>query len=119
MGVRSNNNGVSKDEEKTIKIGKKISLEMKPPNVYSLCCKRSYRRILKLNFYDVDTITTLKYIKCVKVTEKDYCQIDLIIKFCEVTFLPIKLYASYPVPEKLKKKFERHNIKYKIIDNAT
>jgi hypothetical protein len=102
------------NSEETMTIGRKISLEMKPSNISS---KKSYRRILKLNFYDVDKIKTLKYIRCVRVTEEDYSQIDLIIKFCEVTFLQIDLYVKYPIPDKIIKKLNRHDINYTIYNN--
>ena len=94
-----------------IKVGRKINLEMKS------CFnngKRIHRKILKYNFFDVDKLRDIYKINSVIVKEKDFSQIDLIIKFCRVTFLPLKIYTNYSIPNKIIKKLEDNLIIYKI-----
>lgn len=95
----------------TIKVGKKICLEMKP---ISMSKTKRHKRILKLNFFDVDKIKSLKNINSVIATDKDYSYIDLIIKFCQVTFLRLNIYPKTIVPDKIIKKIKNGHIKCSI-----
>lgn len=94
-----------------IKVGIKINLEMKPTVITNNMINR---RILKMNFYQVDNIKTLDYINNVVVYDDSISYINLIIKFCKITKLPLKLYLKNDLSDKIINKLDKYKIKYII-----
>jgi hypothetical protein len=109
------------ENNETIRVGIKINLEMKPTIIRT---DKNHKKILKLNFYEVDKIKNLKNITSVIAYEKislnnkenDLNHINLIIKFCEVTKLPLKIYIKNDLSNKITNKLKRHNINYKTFN---
>jgi hypothetical protein len=97
----------------TIKVGIKINLEMKP---VIISANTIHKRILKMNFYEVDKIKTLDYINSVIVYDDDIKYINLITKFCKVTNKPLKICLTSELPEKIIHKINKYNIKYIVIN---
>ena len=98
----------------SIKVGIKINLEMKP---VIISANTIHKRILKMNFYEVDKIKTLDYINSVIVYDEDIKYINLITKFCKVTNKPLKIYTNNELSDKIIQKISKYNINYKIINN--
>ena len=98
----------------SIKVGIKINLEMKP---VIISANTIHKRILKMNFYEVDKIKTLDYINSVIVYDDDIKYINLITKFCKVTNKPLKIYTNNELSDKIIQKISKYNINYKIINN--
>ena len=99
---------------KTIKVGIKINLEMKPTMI---AANTIHKRILKMNFYEVDKLKTLDYINSVIMYENDIKYINLIIKFCKVTNKSLKLYIKNDnklILNKIINKLQNYKINYKI-----
>jgi len=97
----------------TKKVGIKINLEMKPVIISTNII---HKRILKMNFYDIDKIKTLDYINSVIVYQNDLKYINLITKFCKITNKPLKLYLTHDLSEKITDKLNKHNIKYVLVN---
>ena len=95
----------------TIKVGIKINLEMKP---VIISANTIHRRILKMNFYEVDKIKTLDYINSVIIYDDDIKYINLITKFCKVTNKPLKIYTNNELPDKIIQKISKYNIHYTL-----
>jgi hypothetical protein len=97
----------------TIKVGIKINLEMKPIMISS---NTIHKRILKMNFYEVDKIKTLDYINCVVIYDDDYKYINLITKFCKITNKPLKIYTNNELSDKIIQKLSKYKIKYTLFN---
>jgi hypothetical protein len=94
----------------TIKVGIKIKLEMIP----IISSYIIHKRILTMNFYDIDKIKTLDYINSVLVYENDLKYINLIIRFCKVTKKPLNIYIANELSDIIIQKILTHKINYKI-----
>ena len=99
-------------QEDTIKVGRYILFQMKCTS------KMSIQRRLKYNFFEIDNILPhINEIECVIVTEEDFSQMDLIVKFCQVTFIPIHIYYPKKVPLNITTILKKNNIIYEIKQN--
>ena len=97
----------------SIKVGIKINLEMKP---VIITANTIHKRILKMNFYEVDKIKTLDYINSVIVYDDDIKYINLITKFCKVTKKPLKIYTNNELSDKIIQKISKYNINYTLFN---
>ena len=97
----------------SIKVGIKINLEMKPVIVSS---NTIHKRILKMNFYEVDKIKTLDYINSVIIYDDDLKYINLIIKFCKITNKPLKIYTNNELSDNIIQKLSKYRINYTLFN---
>jgi hypothetical protein len=97
----------------SIKVGIKINLEMKP---VIISANTIHKRILRMNFYEVDKIKTLDYINSVIAYDNDLTHISLIIKFCKVTKKPLKIYTNNELSDKIIQKLQNYKINYKLFN---
>jgi len=97
----------------TIKVGIKINLEMKP---VIISANTIHRRILKMNFYEVDKIKTLDYINSVIIYDDDIKYINLITKFCKVTNKPLKIYTNNELSDNIIQKISKYKINYTLFN---
>jgi len=77
--------------DEIIKINKIIYLESNNPyNFMGMLC----HKIIKLNMMDIDKLDSVKNINCVVIKDNNLSYINKIIKFCDITMLPIKICVS-------------------------
>lgn len=105
-------NDVLDEPDETIKIGKIIYLELDDEKYF---LEMSYNGIFKLDLTDVDRLESISEFKNVVVRDDNLSYFDKIIKFCEITKLPIKIHVSDPRNvDIIIKIVDRKNIKYVI-----
>jgi hypothetical protein len=101
-----------------IKIGPKICLETE--SLFGKNIGGPYVKVHKslyyLNVYDIDKIKSITKYKHIIITENDYKNIDIIVKFAKITKIPVELYLSNGF-DKIKiniiiQKFIKHKIVY-------